>query len=68
MMTGTYRNWRIDHDPRALHPSYVWQATSPDYDADCDQDGYFVCSGMYACAATREELLAEIDAKIEDAA
>ena len=67
-MTDTYRNWRIDYDPRALHPSYEWQATSPDYDVDCDQDGYFVHSDMYACAATREELLAEIDGKIGEAA
>ena len=66
-MTDTYRNWRIDHDPRALHPSFAWTATSPEYDCDWDQDGFFCSSGHYTSAATREELIAEIDAIIEEA-
>ena len=38
----TYKGWTIS----AVYPpiptrSHDWSATSPDYDADCDQDGFF---------------------------
>jgi hypothetical protein len=67
-MTDTYRNWRVYDDPGALHPDYVWHATSPNYAPDYDEDGFFADAGTYTYAATREELIAEIDAIIEDAA
>lgn len=59
---NAYRGWDIGYECKPI-PSRVfdWTATSPDFDADCDQDGFFICSGAQVNAATREELIEEID-------
>ena len=61
-----YRGWSISHDLKPI-PSRIfdWTATTPDYDVDCDEGGYFCCAGDHVNAATYEELLREIDATIE---
>jgi len=58
----THKGWTISFDEKPI-PSraFDWSATSPDYDCDCDQDGFFVCSGLVVHAATYEELLQEIE-------
>lgn len=58
----TYKGWTIS----AVYPpiptrSHDWSATSPDYDADCDQDGFFCCAGQSVNAATYEDLLQAIE-------
>lgn len=64
-----YRGWNVhyDHPPIPIR-SMDWSATSPDYDVDCDEDGFFVCSGQQVHAATYDALCAEIDAAIEEMA
>lgn len=58
----TYKGWEISFDPPPIPVrNFDWVATSPDFDADCDQDGFFVCSGGQVHAATHEDLLREID-------
>jgi hypothetical protein len=65
---GWYKGWRISHDPKPIPVrDFDWIATSPDYDADCDQDGFFRCSGEQVNAATHQQLIAEIDAAIDAA-
>lgn len=60
-----YRGWQITFDmPPIPTPAFDWSATSPDYDVDCDQDGFFCCSGSQVHAATYEELLVEIECAI----
>ena len=51
----------MEDDPRALMPNSEWTATAPDFDVDCDQDGYFATGG-HVTAGSRDELIAEIDA------
>ena len=64
----TYRGWSIDCDPKPIpFRGADWTATSPDFDADCDQDGYFCCTGAQVHAATYKELLVEIECAIADA-
>lgn len=59
---ATYKGWTISADcPPIPLRSFDWCATSPDYDVDCDQDGFFRCSGQQVHAATYKELLVEID-------
>jgi len=63
----TYRGWNVNYDyPPIPIRSADWSATSPDYDVDCDEDGFHVCSGQQVHAATYEALCAEIDAVIEE--
>lgn len=63
----TYREWRVDFDmPPIPCRDFDWVATSPDYDVDCDEDGFGVCSGSIVHAATFEELTVEVDCAIAD--
>ncbi|ABD27453.1 hypothetical protein Saro_3018 [Novosphingobium aromaticivorans DSM 12444] len=58
----TYKGWTISVDsPPIPTRAFDWCATSPDYDVDCDQDGYFRCAGEQVHAATYEDLLQEIE-------
>lgn len=58
----TYKGWTISFDaPPVPTNAFDWSATSPDYDVDCDQDGFFVCGGQQVHAATYEDLLQEIE-------
>ena len=67
MTTRTYRGWNVSYDhPPIPTRLFDWSATSPDYDVDCDQDGFFACGGQIIHAATYELLTAEIDASIEE--
>lgn len=58
----TYKGWSISFDAKPI-PSraFDWSAVSPDYDCDCDQDGFFCVAGGQVRAATYEELLVEIE-------
>src|SRR3546814_18663100 len=63
----TYRGWNVHYDnPPIPIRSADWSATSPDYDVDCDEDGFHVCGGQQVHAATYDELVKEIDAAIEE--
>ena len=58
----SYKGWSISYDhPPIPYRGADWSATSPDYDVDCDQDGFFRCAGDIVHAATYEELLVEIE-------
>lgn len=58
----TYKGWSISFDmPPIPFRGMDWSATSPDYDCDCDQDGFSKCSGEIVHAATYEDLLVEIE-------
>ncbi len=62
----TYKGWAISADyPPIPTQSHDWSATSPDYDADCDQDGFFCCAGQSVNAATYEDLLEAIEDAID---
>lgn len=63
----TYKGWSIGFDAKPI-PSrdYDWTATSPDFDVDCDQDGFFRCGGDQVHAATYEALLFEIESVIAE--
>lgn len=66
---GWYKGWNISFDPKPIPTRDLdWIATSPDYDADCDQDGFFRCSGQQVSAATHQQIIAEIDAAILEGA
>lgn len=58
----SYKDWSISFDAKPIPTrQFDWSATSPDYDVDSDQDGFFVCGGEVIYAATYEELLQEIE-------
>lgn len=57
-----YRRWEISKNSAPYGERY--EATSPDYDVDCDQDGFFVCGGECLSADTVEELKELIDESI----
>jgi hypothetical protein len=58
----THRVWAISYDMKPIPVRDCdWTATSPDYDCDCDEDGFFRCAGDQVNAATYEELLVEIE-------
>ena len=62
----TYKGWEISNPcPPIPHRGHDWMATSPDYDVDCDEDGFFG-TGETLNAETREELIKEIDNWIEE--
>lgn len=58
----SYKGWQISFDmPPIPTDAFDWCATSPDYDVDCDQDGFYKCGGHIVHAATYEDLLQEIE-------
>jgi hypothetical protein len=60
----THRGWRITCDPPPIPVrDYDWRAHHPDYDAswEGEEDGW-VDNGLKVNAATRDALIAEIDA------
>lgn len=62
MNVASYKGWSISADsPPIPNRQFDWSATSPDYDVDCDQDGFFACAGHHVHAATYEDLLQEIE-------
>ena len=64
-----YKGWQISFDmPPIPTRDMDWQAVSPDFDADCDQDGFFRCAGHQVHAATYEDLLIEIENCLADQA
>lgn len=66
-MTRTHKGWTIiaAYPPIPVR-DFDWSATSPDYDCDCDQDGFHLAGGQIVHAASYEALLVEIDAAIAD--
>ncbi len=57
-----YRNWEINYDPPPIPiRSMDWHGTSPEYDVDCDSDGFFVCGGFQLHAESLESLKEAID-------
>ena len=64
-MIEEYKRWEISNNSFAFWRDDQLIATSPDYDVDCDQDGFFVCNGSTLTAATIEELRTLIDEHIE---
>jgi hypothetical protein len=57
----TYKGWEISFDmPPIPIRDFDWVAIAPEYDVDCDQDGYFD-NGMKVHAATYEDLLVAIE-------
>ena len=63
----TYKGWQIGFDlPPIPTRAFDWSATSPDYDADCDQDGFHCSAGQSVNAATYEDLLQAIEDAIAD--
>ncbi len=66
-MNSQHKGWKIDFDPKPIpFRGCDYTAISPDFDADCDEDGYFVCAGQQVHAATMEDLMVEIDCAIMD--
>lgn len=64
---GWYKGWRIGREyPPIGTREFDWVATSPDYDVDCDEDGFYRCAGQQVHAATHQQIIAEIDAAIEE--
>lgn len=62
MTDWNYKGWSISFDAKPIPArQFDWSATSPDYDVDCDEDGFFTCSGEQLYAASYEELLQEIE-------
>lgn len=69
MTQKTYRGWSVDYDPKPIpHRGFDWSATSPDFDCDCEDGAFVICSGHQVSAASFEELCAEIDGIIENEA
>ena len=58
-MIEKYRDWEIYSTSYISNDSFG--ATSPDYDVDCDQDGFYVCSGCILNADSIEKLKEKID-------
>ncbi|MCW1431421.1 hypothetical protein [Novosphingobium sp. JCM 18896] len=63
-MSEAYRDWTISN---GQWPEPAWMALGPNYDAWIDDDGEWCDNGEKAYADSREDLIAEIDAKIEEA-
>jgi hypothetical protein len=64
-MIETYKGWEIQHNDSSFIHSEAFYATSPDYDVDCDQDGFFVRSGIVLYSDSIEDLKAQIDGYID---
>jgi hypothetical protein len=58
-MPEDYRGWEINFNDAPYGEKYC--ATSPDYDVDCDQDGFFVCGGCVLTSDSIEKLKEAID-------
>ena len=58
-MIEEYRRWEISKNSAPYGERY--KATSPDYDVDCDIDGFYVCAGCVLTADSIEELKEAID-------
>lgn len=58
-MRESYRGWEIVVSTDPFRGGF--EATSPDYDVDCDQDGFFVCAGAVLHEDTIEKLKELID-------
>lgn len=58
-MRESYRGWEITTSTEPVHGKL--EATSPDYDVDCDQDGLFVCAGAVLHEDTLEKMKEAID-------
>jgi hypothetical protein len=58
-MIELYKGWEIRNTSEISNNSFV--ATSPDYDVDCDIDGFYVCSGCILTADSIAELKELID-------
>ena len=57
-----YRGWNISNEnPPIPTRMFGWYATSQDYDCDCDEYGFYSCSGRMVCAETIDLLKDEID-------
>lgn len=62
-----YKGWSVDYDAKPIpYRGADWTATSPDYDCDCDEDGFFVCAGTHVEAETFEELCERIDEVLDE--
>ena len=66
MTHDKYKGWDVYYDPTSWNPAGCWSATSRSYAPDCDEDGFFADPDTYAAAKTYDDLLAEIDAIIEE--
>jgi hypothetical protein len=65
----THKGWKISADyPPIPSRAFDWSATSPDYDVDCDEDGFHQCAGQMVHAATYEDLLQAIEDAIAEEA
>jgi hypothetical protein len=64
-MLETYKGFEIRHNENAFFTEQTFVATSPDYDVDCDQDGFFVCSGIALYSETLDDLKSQIDGYID---
>lgn len=64
-MLEVYKGWDIRHNANAFIDEQTYVATSPDYDVDCDQDGFFVCGGIALYSETLDDLKAQIDGYID---
>ena len=61
-MIELYRDWEIRDNPVTYGERFC--ATSPDYDVDCDTDGFYICSGFVLTADSIAELKELIDENI----
>lgn len=62
-----YRGWTISYDPPPIPVRNCdWRATGPNYDAWTEGEGEWADNGQKATGATREELIADIDAWFEE--
>jgi hypothetical protein len=58
-MIELYKGWEIRSTSEISNNSFG--ATSPDYDVDCDIDGFYVCSGCILTDDSIDGLKAQID-------
>lgn len=59
IMPEDYRGWELNFNSAPYGERYA--ATSPDYDVDCDIDGFYVCAGCVLTADTIEALKEAVD-------
>ena len=64
-MLKAYKGWEIRHNDSSFIHSEAFYATSPDYDVDCDQDGFLVRSGIVLYSESIDDLKAQIDGYID---
>lgn len=62
-VSDTHRGWSISFDyPPIPCREFDWSGTHPDYDCDCDGDGFYCVAGAIVHGRTREDVIAAIDA------